>query len=84
MCQSPGMAAVGYGGFPKMEIYWCQKPLFGQWKKLYLCQVISLMLKIQRNAIIFEDYEIKAFGFSKCGNYIAVCNSHTLDIFRKM
>ncbi len=33
--------------------------------------------------ILFEDYEIRAFGFSKCGNYMAVCNSHTLDIFRK-
>lgn len=33
--------------------------------------------------IIFEDYGIKAFGFSKCGNYIAVGTSGTLDIFRK-
>ncbi|MCI9248741.1 MAG: hypothetical protein HFG99_06245 [Dorea sp.] len=34
--------------------------------------------------ILFDDYELKAFGFSKCGNYMAVCNSHTLDVFRKL
>ena len=34
--------------------------------------------------VIFEDYEIKAFGFSRCGNYMAVGNSHTLDIFKKI
>ena len=33
--------------------------------------------------VIFEDYEIRAFGFSRCGNYMAVGSSGTLDVFRK-
>lgn len=38
----------------------------------------------EKCTIIFDDYEIRAFGFSRCGNYMAVGSSSTLDIFRKM
>ncbi len=34
-------------------------------------------------SIIFDDYEIRTFGFSRCGNYIAACNSSTLTILKK-
>ncbi len=37
----------------------------------------------EKCTVIFEDYEIKAFGFSRCGNYIAVGSSGTLAVFRK-
>ncbi len=37
----------------------------------------------EKCTILFEGYEIRAFGFSKCGNYIAVGTSDTLKIFRK-
>lgn len=38
----------------------------------------------EKCTIIFDDYEIKAFGFSRCGNYMVVGSSSTLDIFRKL
>ena len=34
-------------------------------------------------AMIFDDYEPKAFGFSRCGNYMAVGTSSEVDIFRR-
>lgn len=37
----------------------------------------------EKCTVIFEEYGIRAFGFSRCGNYMAVCNSSMLDIFRK-
>ena len=33
--------------------------------------------------MIFDDYEPKAFGFSRCGNYMAVGTSSEVDIFRR-
>lgn len=33
--------------------------------------------------IIFDAYEIKAYGFSKCGKYFVVATSSDLNIFRK-
>lgn len=32
--------------------------------------------------IVFEGYEIKAYGFSKCGNYFVIASSSDLAIFR--
>ncbi len=34
--------------------------------------------------IIFEDYGIRTFGFSKCGNYMIACSSSDLSIFTKI
>jgi len=51
---------------------------------IFMPKWISYFQNPEKCTIIFEDYEIKAFGFSRCGNYMAVCNSHTLDIFRKI
>lgn len=53
-------------------------------KIIFMPDFISYTQNPEECTIIFEDYAIKAFGFSKCGNYMAVCNSHTLEIFRKM
>ena len=33
--------------------------------------------------VIFDDYEPLAFGFSRCGNYMAVATSSEVDIFRR-
>ena len=33
--------------------------------------------------IIFDDYNIKAYGFSKCGKYFVAATSSDLTIFRK-
>lgn len=33
--------------------------------------------------VIFDDYELRACGFSRCGDYMAVACPHTLDIYRR-
>ncbi len=53
-------------------------------KIVFMPNYISWHQDPDKCMIIFEDYEIRAFGFSRCGNYMAVCNSNTLDIFRKL
>ncbi len=53
-------------------------------KIIFMPDFISYTQNPEECTVIFEDYAIKAFGFSKCGNYMAVCNSHTLEIFRKI
>lgn len=61
-----------------------EAPFWPMEKIIFMPNYLSYAQNPEKCTIIFEDYEIKAFGFSKCGNYIAVCNSHTLDIFRKV
>ena len=34
--------------------------------------------------VIFDDYEPQTFGFSRCGNYMAVGTSSEVDIFRRI
>lgn len=59
-------------------------PLWPMEKIIFMPNYTHYTLNPEKCTIIFEDYEIKAFGFSKCGNYMAVGTSHTLDIFRKI
>ena len=59
-------------------------PFWPMVKIIFMPNYTLYTLNPEKCAVIFEDYEIKAFGFSKCGNYIAVGTSDTLDIFRKI
>ena len=59
-------------------------PFWPAEKIVFMPNYTLYTLNPEKCTIIFEDYEIKTFGFSKCGNYMAVCNSHTLDIFKKI
>ena len=59
-------------------------PFWPMVKIIFMPQYTLYTLNPEKCTIIFEDYEIKAFGFSKCGNYIAVGTSDTLDSFRKI
>lgn len=34
--------------------------------------------------LVFDDYEIKAYGFNKCGEYFVTATSSDLTIFRKL
>ena len=52
-------------------------------KIVFMPNYISWYTNPEKCTVIVEDYEIRAFGFSRCGNYMAVGNSSTLDIFRK-
>ena len=51
---------------------------------LFMPNYASWYSQPEKCTIIFDDYEMKAFGFSRCGNYMAVGSSDTLDIFRKL
>ena len=33
---------------------------------------------------VFEDYGIKAYGFSKCGNYFVIATSSDLTVYKKI
>ena len=59
-------------------------PFWPMVKIIFMPNYTLYTLNPEKCTIIFEDYEIKAFGFSKCGNYIAVGTSDTLNIFRKI
>lgn len=59
-------------------------PFWPKEKIIFMPQYVSCYQKPENCTVIFEDYSIKAFGFSKCGNYMAVCTSDTLEIFRKI
>ena len=53
-------------------------------KIIFMPNYTSYYQNPEKCTIIFEGYEIKVFGFSRCGNYMAVGTSDTLDIFRKL
>jgi len=38
----------------------------------------------EKCTVIFDGYEIKAFGFSRCGAYMAVGSADTLAIFKRL
>lgn len=38
----------------------------------------------EKCSVLFDDYELRAFGFSRCGNYMAVGSSDTLEIYKKV
>ena len=59
-------------------------PFWPMVKIIFMPNYTLYTLNPEKCTVIFEDYEIKAFGFSKCGNYIAVGTSDTLEIFRKI
>lgn len=59
-------------------------PFWPMEKIIFMPNYTLYTLHPEKCTIIFEGYEIKAFGFSKCGNYIAIGTSNTLDIFRKI
>lgn len=59
-------------------------PFWPMEKIIFMPNYSLYTLHPEKCTIIFEDYGIKTFGFSKCGNYIAVATSDSLDIFRKI
>ena len=59
-------------------------PFWPKEQILFMPNYASWYSQPEKCTIIFDDYEIKAFGFSRCGNYIAVGSSDTLYIFRKL
>lgn len=60
-----------------------EAPFWPQEQILFMPNYVSWHSQPEKCTVIFEDYEIKAFGFSPCGHYIAVGTSSSLIIFKK-
>lgn len=57
------------------------------WSKelvIFMPQYASWYQSPETCTVIFDDYGPKAFGFSRCGNYMAVGTSSEVDIFRRI
>lgn len=59
-------------------------PFWPEEQIIFMSTYISWYNNPEKCTVICQEYEIKAFGFSKCGNYMGVGSSDTLDIFRKL
>ena len=59
-------------------------PFWPMEKIIFMPGYVSYVQHPEKCMVIFDDFEIKAFGFSKCGHYIAVCSSNTLSVFKKV
>ncbi len=53
-------------------------------KVIYMPNYASYFQDPEKCTVIFDDYELKAFGFSRCGDHMIACNSNTLDIFKRI
>lgn len=81
------LAGIGGGGMrhcsKEGNLLKAVAPFWPREQILFVPGFTSWVASPEKCTIIFEDYEIRAFGFSKCGNYFAVCSSDTLSIYRK-
>ena len=59
-------------------------PFWPMEKIIFMPNYTHYTIHPEKCTIIVEDYAIKAFGFSKCENYMAVGTSDTLNVFRKI
>ena len=59
-------------------------PLWPKELVIFMPQYTSWYQSPEACTIIFDDYGPKAFGFSRCGNYMAVGTSSEVDIFRRI
>lgn len=53
-------------------------------KVIFMPNYASYFQNPEKCTVIFDDYELRAFGFSKCGNYMIACSSNTLNIFKRI
>ena len=58
-------------------------PFWPRERIIFMPQYTSWHQRPEVCTIIFDGYEPKAFGFSRCGNYMAVGTSSEVDIFRR-
>lgn len=82
------IAGIGGGGLrlcseagdflERIAPYWPQEQV------IFMPKYASWYSKPEQCSVIFEDYEIRACGFSRCGRYMAACSASDLKIFRKL
>ena len=64
-------------GLDRAAPYWPKEQI------IFMPQYASWYQSPEACTIIFDDYGPKAFGFSRCGNYMAVATSSEVDIFKR-
>lgn len=62
----------------KIAPYWPKEQI------IFMPKYISWLQKPEECMVIYEDSQMRAFGFSRCGNYMAAGSSSTLEIFRRI
>ena len=82
------IAGEGGGGLrrfaPPVDGLDTAAPLWPKELVIFMPQYTSWYQSPEACTIIFDDYGPKAFGFSRCGNYMAVGTSSEVDIFRRI
>lgn len=81
------LAGLGGGG---LKTYGTQgdavisiAPAWPKQRVVYMPNFTSCYLDPLQSSIVFDDYELRAFGFSTCGTYLVVACSSELHIFKK-
>lgn len=62
----------------KISPYWPKKQI------IFCSDFQSPYISPDKCYNIFEDYEIKAYGFSKCGKYFVIATASDLTIYRRI
>lgn len=73
-----GLRRCGYGD--SLDLTAMQYP---ESQLIYSSSWKSFWMDPEDSSIIYEGYEIRAYGFSRCGRYIAVADSGELLVLRK-
>ncbi len=81
------IAGEGGGGLrkysPQGDALNLSAPFWPREQVIFMPQYSSWYQFPEKCTVIFEAYDILAYGFSKCGNYMAVGTSSDLVIFRR-
>lgn len=81
------LAGIGGGGLGYMsaegDILTMAAPEYPKVQIIFQPKFKSCFLEPEECSIIFEEYEMRAFGFSKCGNYIVAACSGGVAIFSR-
>lgn len=79
------LAGIGGGGLrhfaPNGDNLTEVAPYYPQKQVIFAPSYKSCFLNPAECNSIFEDYELRAFGFSKCGNYMVAASASDLSIF---
>ena len=81
------LAGIGGGGLrhfsPQGDALMAAAPEYPKVQIIFQPEHKSCFLEPEACSIIFEDYEIRAYGFSRCGNYIIAACSGGVSIFAR-
>lgn len=81
------LSGIGGGGLrhysPEGDVLMAAAPEYPKVQIIFQPAHKSCFQEPRACSIIFEDYEIRAYGFSRCGNYIIAACSGGVSIFAR-